>query len=391
VCSCKLPVYLVLLSILFAPVKNSFENIFNEYDWNKVCEKIHLVTDADVERAIQLAGHGTPEDFLALVSPAAKNHLPEMMQMSYALTRKRFGKTIQLFIPMYLSNECNNICTYCGFSFGNKIPRVTLTDEEILNEVAVIKAMGYEHILLVTGEDQNRVGVDYLSHAIELIRPHFAHISLEVQPLDKSEYEKLIPFGLNTVLVYQETYHKENYKLYHPKGKKSNFSYRLATPERLGESGIHKIGLGVLLGLEDWRTDSFFTALHLNFLEKNFWQTKYSISFPRLRPAEGDFIAKHPMSETDLLQLICAFRIYNENVELSLSTRERALFRDKVFPLGVTSMSAGSKTDPGGYSSNKNALEQFHIDDDRTPFEIAEVVRSRGFDVVWKDWDAVLG
>jgi 2-iminoacetate synthase len=371
-------------------IKHSFSELFNQYSWDEVCEKIYASTDDDVVRAINKNGKLSPDDFIALISTAAKNHLPEMINKSFALTRKRFGNVMQMYIPMYLSNECNNVCTNCGFSFGNKLPRITLSDEEILNEVAVIKAMGYEHILLVTGEDNQKVGVDYIAHAIEIIRPHFAHISLEVQPMEKDEYEKLIPFGLNTVLVYQETYHEANYKTYHPKGKKSNFNFRLETADRLGEAGIHKIGLGVLLGLEDWRADSFFTALHLNYLNKKYWQTKYSISFPRLRPAEGAFEPKHPMSEKDLLQLICAFRIFDENVELSLSTRESPAFRDKIFELGITSMSAGSKTDPGGYASDKHALEQFHISDERTPAEVAEVIRSKGYEVVWKDWDAVL-
>lgn len=369
---------------------HSFLKIFNQYSWDEVSNRIHKSSDGDVIRALTKIGKFTPEDFMALISPAAKNHLTAMINKSYSLTRKRFGNTMQMYIPLYLSNECNNVCTYCGFSFGNKLPRITLTDDEILNEVAIIKAMGYEHVLLVTGEDNQKVGVEYIAHAIEIIRPHFAHISLEVQPMEKAEYEKLIPFGLNTVLVYQETYHEQNYKIHHPKGKKSNFKFRLETADRLGDARIHKIGLGVLLGLEDWRTDSFFTALHLQYLNKTYWQTKYSVSFPRLRPSEGDFEPKHPMSEIELLQLICAFRIFDENVELSLSTRESPTFRDKIFELGITSMSAGSKTDPGGYAGNKNALEQFHINDERTPSQVADVISKRGFDVVWKDWDAVL-
>lgn len=369
---------------------HSFIKIFNKFNWDEVSTRIYNTTDSDVIRVLNKTGRLSLEDFMSLISPAAKNHLKSMINKSYSLTRKRFGNTMQMYIPMYLSNECNNVCTYCGFSFGNKLPRITLSDEEIVNEVAVIKAMGYEHILLVTGEDNLKVGVEYIAHALEIIRPHFAHISLEVQPMEKEEYEKIIPFGLNTVLVYQETYHEQNYKTYHPKGKKSNFNFRLETADRLGKAGIHKIGLGVLLGLEDWRTDSFFTALHLQYLNKTYWQTKYSVSFPRLRPSEGDFEPRHPMSENELLQLICAFRIFDENVELSLSTRESPTFRDKIFELGITSMSAGSKTDPGGYAGKKHALEQFHISDERTPTEVAEVIRSRGFEVVWKDWDAVM-
>jgi 2-iminoacetate synthase len=213
---------------------------------------------------------------------------------------------------------------------------------------------------------------------------------MEVQPLDQPDYEALIPEGLNTVLVYQETYHQDDYKKHHPKGKKSNFKYRIETPDRLGQAGIHKIGLGVLIGLEDWRTDSFFTALHLNYLERKFWQTKYSISFPRLRPFSGGLPPKVEMTDRELVQLICAYRIFNEEVELSLSTRESQHLRNNVVRLGITSISAGSKTDPGGYASQEHALEQFEISDERTPAEIISMIRCHGYEAVWKDWDAVL-
>jgi 2-iminoacetate synthase len=265
--------------------------------------------------------------------------------------------------------------------------RITLNEEQILREVAVIKNFGYDHILLVSGEAGKTVGVAYFEKMIRLIRPYFSNIMLEVQPLEQHEYELLIEAGVNTVLVYQETYHEEHYQLYHPKGKKSNFNHRLETPERLGQAGVHRIGLGALLGLEDWRTDSFFTALHLDYLEKTFWKTKYSISFPRLRPAVGSQQPNHPMSDKQLVQLICAYRIFNEHVELSLSTRESPKFRDHVIKLGITSISAGSKTDPGGYASELHALEQFEISDERSPGEVASMIESQGYEPVWKDWD----
>lgn len=368
-----------------------FKEVFEKQSWEEISESVLNKDETDVRRALQNAGHGSPDDFLALISPAAESHLEEMAQVSHRLTKKRFGNTIQLYIPLYLSNECQNICTYCGFSFHNKIPRITLSEDEILNEVAVIKAMGFDHILLVTGEASKTVGVDYFKNVLRLLRPHFAHISLEVQPMDQHDYEELIPFGLNTVLVYQETYHRENYKNYHLKGKKSNFDYRLETPDRLGKAGIHKIGLGVLLGLENWRTDNFFAAYHLNYLEKNYWQTRYSISFPRLRPAEGFESPKHPMSDKEFVQLICAWRIFNENIELSLSTRESAAFRNHLVKLGITHMSAGSKTNPGGYASFPESLEQFEISDDRSPAEVCDMIKENGYEVVWKDWDEALG
>jgi 2-iminoacetate synthase len=320
-----------------------------------------------------------------------------MAQLSHLLTQKRFGKTIQMYVPLYLSNECQNICTYCAFSYDNKIKRKTLSDEEILKEVSIIKQMGYDHVLLVTGEANQTVGVEYLRHAIKLIRPYFSNISIEVQPLDQHEYEVLQAEGLHTVLVYQETYHKEKYKTHHPKGNKSNFNYRLETPDRLGKAEVHKIGLGVLIGLEDWRTDCFFTAVHLNYLEKTYWQSKYSISFPRLRPIEIGTQENSKMksftsfmTDKELVQLICAYRIFDEEVELSISTRESEKFRNHIIKLGITSMSAGSKTNPGGYAVEPQSLEQFEISDERSPKEIASVIKQQGYEVVWKDWDKVI-
>ncbi|CAL2056229.1 2-iminoacetate synthase ThiH [Tenacibaculum sp. 190524A05c] len=365
---------------------NTFENIFDKYDWDSVMESIFSKTYMDVERALNSEKRSL-EDFKALISPAAKPYIEQMAQLSNMLTKKRFGNTIQMYAPMYLSNECQNICTYCGFSFTNKIPRRTLTDDEILKEVAFLKNKGYDHILLVTGEANRTVGVDYINNAIKLIKPHFSNITIEVQPLDQDEYELLIDNGLYAVLVYQETYHKEEYKKHHPKGKKSNFSYRLDTPDRLGKAGVHKIGLGALFGLEDWRADSFFTALHLKYLQKTYWKTKYSISFPRLRPHSGGLEPKVEMTDPDLVQLICAYRLLDEDVELSISTRESEIFRNHIVQLGITSMSAESKTNPGGYAVEPQSLEQFEISDERSTEEITTMLKNQGIEVVWKDWE----
>ncbi|CAL2074827.1 2-iminoacetate synthase ThiH [Tenacibaculum sp. 190524A05c] len=365
---------------------NTFENIFDKYDWDSVMESIFSKTSMDVERALNSEKRSL-EDFKALISPAAKPYIEQMAQLSNMLTKKRFGNTIQMYAPMYLSNECQNICTYCGFSFTNKIPRRTLTDDEILKEVAFLKNKGYDHILLVTGEANRTVGVDYINNAIKLIKPHFSNITIEVQPLDQDEYELLIDNGLYAVLVYQETYHKEEYKKHHPKGKKSNFSYRLDTPDRLGKAGVHKIGLGALFGLEDWRADSFFTALHLKYLQKTYWKTKYSISFPRLRPHSGGLEPKVEMTDPDLVQLICAYRLLDEDVELSISTRESEIFRNHIVQLGITSMSAESKTNPGGYAVEPQSLEQFEISDERSTEEITTMLKNQGIEVVWKDWE----
>jgi len=364
----------------------TFTELFDTYDWETVKQSIYSKTKYDVERALSKNKRDL-EDFKALISPAAENYLEQMAQKSHQITQKRFGKTVQMYIPMYLSNECQNICTYCGFSFTNQIPRKTLTDTEILEEVKHIKSLGYDHILLVTGEANQKVGVNYLENAVKLVRPYFSHISIEVQPLEQDEYELLMKAGVNTVLVYQETYHKEDYKIHHPKGKKSNFNYRLETPDRLGNAGAYKIGLGALLGLEDWRTDSFFTALHLNYLERKYWQTKYSISFPRLRPNAGGLEPKVEVTDRDLVQLICAYRLMNEELELSVSTRESEIFRNNIVKLGATSFSAESKTNPGGYTVDEQSLEQFEISDERSTANIDLMIREQGYEPVYKDWE----
>ncbi|WP_313115346.1 2-iminoacetate synthase ThiH [Aequorivita sediminis] len=365
---------------------SNFQDIFNQYHWDTVKENIYSYSASDVQEVL-LKDEINLEDFQVLISPAAKPFIESMAQRSRALTRKRFGNTIQMYVPMYLSNECQNICTYCGFSLTNKIPRKTLTDKEILKEVSYIKQLGYDHILLVTGEANSTVGVAYLKNAIKLIRNHFSNISIEVQPLNQEEYEALINEGLYAVLVYQETYNRPTYKTHHPKGKKSNFDYRLDTPDRLGKAGIHKIGLGALFGLDDWRVDSFYTALHLKYLQQTYWKTKYSISFPRLRPHEGEVQPKVEMTDADLVQLICAFRLLDEDVELSMSTRESETFRNNVIKLGITSMSAESKTNPGGYAVDPKSLEQFEISDERGTNKIKAMIQSQGYEVVWKDWD----
>lgn len=368
----------------------SFKNIFEKHEWEEIKTDIYSKTSKEVEHALRKNESRDIEDFKALLSPAASLYLEEMASLSHRLSIARFGNTIQMFAPVYLSNECQNICTYCGFSYTNKINRLTLSEGQMEKEYQAIKSMGFEHILIVTGEANHIVNTDYFIRAIEIAKKYFSYISIEVQPLDQEDYERLIASGLHAVLVYQETYHLESYAEYHPKGKKSNFNYRLETPDRLGKSGIHKIGLGCLIGLDDWRTDSLYTGLHLQYLEKKFWKTKYTISFPRLRPASGVAGPKVQMTDRELVQLICAWRIFNSEVELSLSTRENKNLRDHLYKLGITSTSAGSKTNPGGYTEIEESLEQFEISDDRSPQEIAAVINKQGYEVVWKDWDASL-
>ncbi|MFC3198458.1 2-iminoacetate synthase ThiH [Parapedobacter deserti] len=365
-----------------------FTPIFNQYDWNDQLRSIYSKTGEDVLRALAKKQR-TLGDFQALVSPAAAPYLEHMALLSQQATQKRFGKTIQLYAPLYLSNECQNICTYCGFSLDNKVPRKTLTATELLQELLAVKAMGYQHVLLVTGEAQQVVGMPYFRKVLPLVKQHFQLIAMEVQPLDEADYAELHALGIHTILVYQETYHRQDYRKYHLKGKKSNFDYRLECPDRAGRAGIHRIGIGALLGLDDWRADSFFAALHLQYLEKTYWRSKFSVSFPRLRPHIGGLQPKSAITDKELVQLICAWRLFNSEVELSMSTRESPRFRDNIIKLGITSISAGSKTNPGGYAVEPQSLEQFEIDDGRSPAAIAQVIKEAGYEPVWKDWDQV--
>mgnify|MGYP006083727285 CR=1 FL=1 len=367
----------------------SFYETFQQHDWDTIHHQIQNATGVDVETVLSKNSRLSLQDFGTLISPAAASYIEPMAAKARDLTRRRFGSTMQIYAPLYLSNECTNVCTYCGFSMDNKIPRRTLTPDEIMKEVVVLKELGVDHVLIVTGEANSIVGMDYFKEALDIIRPWFANISIEVQPLEEKEYAELRKHGAHAVMIYQETYHQAEYKKHHPKGKKSIFKFRLETPDRLGRAGIHKIGLGALFGLEDWRVDSFFTALHLEYLEVEYWQTKYSISFPRLRPHAGGLEPKVEMTDRDLAQLIFAWRLYREEIDISLSTRESESMRDNLAHLGVTTMSAGSMTNPGGYAEGEDSsLEQFSIDDQRSPKELAASLRASGLEPVWKDWDA---
>jgi 2-iminoacetate synthase len=366
----------------------TFVSEWKKHSFNQISNSFNSKSEGDVLRALNRVRSGlTLDDLAALLSPAAEQHLEHMAQLSHQLTVERFGKTMQLYAPMYLTNICSNVCTYCGFSAQNKIPRKALSDNEILADAEVIKAHGFEHVLLVTGES-SRYGADYIANALRLLRTKFSSLSIEVQPLEQNEYAFLTENGLNTVLVYQETYDPLIYPKYHLKGPKADMEYRLETPDRLGKAGIKKIGLGALYGLSDWRAESWYLGLHLRYLEKTYWKTKYSLSFPRLRPHEGSDIDITFFNERNLVQAVCAFRLFSQELELSLSTREGESFRNNAYRLGFTSMSAGSKTNPGGYASDLSSLEQFSIDDDRSPREVATYLKAAGYDTVWKDWDA---
>lgn len=369
----------------------SFISQWETLDWDDIRMRINGKKAADVERALNAAKMNR-EDLMALLSPAAAAYIEPMAQKAQRLTRQRFGNTVSFYVPLYLSNLCANDCTYCGFSMSNRIKRKTLNGEEIARECEAIRAMGFDHLLLVTGEHQTKVGMDYFRQHFPAIRQRFSSLMMEVQPMDEADYAELKTLGLDGVLVYQETYHPAVYSQHHLKGNKQDFFYRLETQDRLGRAGIDKIGLGALIGLSDsWRTDCFMLAEHLLWLQQHYWQTRYSISFPRLRPCAGGIEPASIMDEAQLVQVICAFRLFAPEVELSLSTRESPQFRDSVVPLAINSVSAFSKTQPGGYADNRPELEQFAPHDARTAQQVAEALARAGLQPVWKDWDGYLG
>jgi 2-iminoacetate synthase len=368
-----------------------FYSTFSKLNWKQVEDNILTHTLQSVEVALSKRENLNLDDFAALISPSAAPYLEAMAKKSREITLCKFGKAIQLYLPLYLSNNCENACVYCGFNRNNDIERKVLSESEILAESEEIKKLGpFEHILLVTGESPKIAGFEYLENAVKLCREHFSSISIEVQPMSTEEYSKLAENSVASVYVYQETYNEESYKRHHPKGKKSIFEYRLHCPDRIGIAGIRKIGIGALLGLENWRADCFFAAFHLSYLQETYWQSKFSVSFPRLRPFEGQSFELCTPSDRELVQLMCAFRICFPDVEIALSTRESANFRDKAMMFGLTTMSAGSRTNPGGYSVSKTELEQWETNDNRSPAEIEQKIKENGYDPVWKDWDLAL-
>ena len=247
----------------------------------------------------------------------------------------------------------------------------------------------FENLLIVTGENPAVAGTDYIEKALQVCRPYFSNLTIEVMPLPAEDYERLTHSGLNGVICFQETYNRDRYKVYHPAGMKSKFEWRCDGFDRMGQAGVHKIGMGVLIGLEDWRTDVTMMARHLAYLRKTYWKTKYSVNFPRMRPSESGFQPNVVMSDRELAQLTFAFRIFDPDVDISYSTRENHQFRNNMATLGVTTMSAGSKTDPGGYATYPSSLEQFAISDPTGPLEVAADLRALGREPVWKDWDRI--
>ena len=371
-----------------------FADIIDRYDWDDTTRRIMATTPAQVEAVLAVARSNqrelTLDEFMALISPAAAPYIEQMAVLSRRFTAEKFGKTISMYIPMYVSNTCSNCCVYCGFNHANPMTRTILTMDQVKAECEAIRRLGpFENLLIVSGEFPSLCGTDYLADVLRSSRPYFHNLTIEVQPMRTEQYRRLVREGLNGVVCFQETYHRERYKVYHPRGMKSIYEWRLNGFDRMGRAGVHKIGMGVLIGLEDWRTDITMLARHLRYLQKHYWRTRYSVNFPRMCPSESGYQPNVVMSDAELAQLTFAFRIFDHEVDISYSTREKPEFRDNMLTLGVTSLSAGSRTEPGGYVSTPEALEQFTVTDERTPAQVCDAIRVRGYEPVWKDWDAV--
>lgn len=371
-----------------------YADIIDTYDWDASIRIVEEATPADVDRVLAKvrsnAGPLNPEEFAVLISEAASPRLDEMAALSRHFTAERFGKTISMYIPMYVGNACTNKCVYCGFNHDNPMERTVLSLQQVEDECRAIRKLApFENLLIVAGEYPSICGVDYLEKVLRVCRPYFHNLTIEVQPMRSADYSRLVKAGLNGVVCFQETYHKDSYGKYHPRGMKSFFDWRLNGFDRMGEAGVHKIGMGALLGLEDWRGDVIMLARHLRYLQKKYWKSRFSVNFPRMRPSESGFKPKSIITDRQLAQLTFAFRLFDHDADISLSTREPALFRDNMATLGVTSMSAGSRTEPGGYTHPSEELEQFEVCDSRSPEEVDAAIRRVGYQPVYKDWDAV--
>ena len=365
----------------------SFFDVISALDWAGLKHRLDACTAADVERALtrERLEEG---DMLALFSHAALPHLERIAQRGAALTERRFGKVMQLYAPLYLSNYCVNRCVYCGFARTLEVERVRLTPAQALAEAEILYHEGFRHILLVSGESRRHVPLDYLAEIATALHGKFASVSVEIFPLRAEEYARLAECGVDGLTIFQETYDPELYKSYHPAGPKRDYQNRLEAIERGGAAGMRSLGLGTLLGLNDWRVEATVLALHARYLMKKFWQARVSINFPRIREAAAHFRPPFPVGDRDLVQMICAMRLILPDAELVLSTREPAALRDRLVRLGITRVSAGSRTNPGGYSHPDSTQgEQFAVSDPRAPEDVVRMLHGHGFEPVWKDFD----
>lgn len=343
-------------------------------------------TEADVKQAL-LQEHLTPEGFAALLSPAAAPLLEQLAHRAQAETRRHFGNAVNLFTPLYIANYCENYCIYCGFNCHNKIKRARLTVAEIEQEMQAIAAQGLEEILLLTGESPSMSDVRYIGDACRLARKYFRVVGLEVYPMDSADYAYLHQCGADFVTVFQETYDPDKYGQLHLGGRKRIFPYRFNAQERALRGGMRGVGFAALLGLDDFRRDALATGLHAYLLQRKYPQAEIAFSCPRLRPIiNNDQINPKDVHERQLLQIICAYRIFLSFASLTISSRESARFRDNVVGLAATKISAGVDVGIGGHSRESKGDEQFLIDDGRTVREICTMLTSRGLQPVASEY-----
>ena len=367
-----------------------FQELFDATDFPSWRERSLRSERADVVAAIDGSTEGLAR-VAALLSPvAAREFLEPMAQAAHRITVQRFGRVLQMYAPLYVSNECIDSCTYCGFSREHPVRRITLKVEEAAREAEILRRQGFRHVLLVSGEHPRIVSTGYLVSVVRRLRKDFASIAIEVAPQHEDGYRELVEAGVDALTVYQETYDREVYASVHLAGRKKNFDWRLATPERAAAVGMKKINIGALFGLGEWRHDALATFLHAEWMQRVLWRTQVSVSMPRLQGAIGAIDAPNPMDDRALVQFICAMRISLPDVGLVLSTREAAPLRDGIVRLGITQLSAGSHTEPGGYENPNEDAEQFEVADERSPAEVSRFLKEMGYEVVWKDWEPSL-
>lgn len=326
--------------------------------------------------------------FLGLLSENAENSLEEMAIKSRELTLKYFGRAMQLYTPMYLSNYCDNRCLYCGFNVNNKLDRHVMTLDEVEKEAGFISSTGLRHILILTGESRVKSPPDYIKDCVRALKKYFSSISIEIYPLTQDEYSALVMEGVDGLTIYQEVYNEDIYSKMHPAGPKSDYKFRLDAPERGAEAGMRNVNIGVLLGLDDWRKEVFYLGLHAKYLMDRFPDAEIGISVPRIRPQAAGFKPEYVVNDKNMVQIITALRIFLPRLSISLSTRERPEFRDSLIPLGITRMSAGSTTRVGGHTikADDEYSIQFEISDKRTVDEIRKSLEKKGYQPVFKDW-----
>lgn len=368
----------------------TFNDTLDGLDRPALYRRLQTVTATDVERVLRRESPPSDEDLAVIFSPAAVPYLEALAQRAAAVSERRFGRVVSLYAPLYLSNECVNRCAYCGFSGALEIPRITLTPAQAIEEARILYDEGFRHILLVSGESPRAVSMEYLREVVHGLREQWHSISIEIRPLDEDEYRVLADDGVVGLALYQETYDPERYAAFHPAGPKHDFRNRIDAIERGGRAGFRSLGIGALLGLNDWRFEAVVLAMHGRYLARRFWQSRIAVSFPRLRSAAACYQPEFLVSDPDLVQMICGMRLALPDAELVLSTRESATMRDHLVPLGVNRMSAGSRTNPGGYGHPRTGGEQFEVSDDRSPDEIARMIAARGYEPVWKDADREL-